>query len=82
MEKIKDTQRIKQILEKGEVSFQDPETGYKYKLCAVCPTDNHECSVANFEKEIGTVSKITRVTFYCPICSTRFDTSPDDMFLR
>jgi hypothetical protein len=82
MEKIKDTQRIKQILEKGEVTFKDPETGYKYKLCAVCPVDDHECSLANFEKEIGTASKIIRVTFYCPICNTRFDAGPDDLFLR
>ena len=82
MEKIKDNHRINEILEKGEIYFQNPETGYRYTLCAVCPRDDHECSVANFEKEIGMVSRIRRVTFYCPICDTRFDVKPDDMFLR
>jgi len=82
MKRIKDTSRIKQILNKGETSLSDPENGYTYTLCALCPTDGHESSMASVTAEIGEGSKISRVTFYCPLCNTRFDAKPDEMFLR
>ena len=82
MKKVKDTPKIKQLLKKGETAFSDPKTGYTYTLCAVCPRDSHECSIANVIKDIGERAKIKRVTFYCPICDTRFDAKPVEMFLR
>ena len=82
MEKIKDTKRIRQMMQKGEVNFIDPESGYKYSLCAVCPNDGQECSIAKFEKSLGKELEITRLTFYCPICSQRFDDKPENLFLR
>ena len=82
MKRIKDIPKIKQMLKKGETSFSDPETGYTYTLCALCPRDGHECSMASVTKEIGEGSKISSVTFYCPLCDTRFDAKPAEMFLR
>ena len=81
MKKIQDKDRIKRILEKGEITVLDTESGYKYSLCALCPKDSYECSVASFEKDGGEVSAIKRVIFYCPICSSRFDASVEEMFL-
>ncbi len=82
MEKIRDKKRIEQMMQKGEINFLDPESGYKYSLCAVCPNDSQECSVTNFERAVGKELKITRITFYCPICNQRFDGWPENMFLR
>jgi len=81
MEKFKDTAKINKALEKGEVTCLDPESGYRYSLCAVCPNDGHECSLAYFEKDVGQDSKITRLSFHCVLCDTRFDASPDELFL-
>jgi hypothetical protein len=82
MEKNRDIDRISQILNKGNITYLDPESGYKYSLCVVCPNDSFECSVASFEREGGEESKITRTTFYCPICGIRYDASSETMFLR
>jgi hypothetical protein len=82
MEKIKNKKKINQILGKGEITFLDPKSGYKYSLCALCPNDNNECSVNSFERTVSQERKITRVTFRCSICDKRFDASPDGMFLR
>ena len=82
MERIKDIDKINRALEKGDITLLDTESGYKYSLCAVCPNDDYECSVASFEREGGEVSTIMGVTFYCPICSTRFNALPEQMFLR
>jgi len=82
MEKIKDNKKIEQMMQKGETNFLDPESGYRHSLCAVCPNDSQECSVANFERAVGTDLKITRITFYCPVCDRRFDGLPEIMFLR
>jgi len=82
MEKIQDTQRINQILQKGDITFRDPDSGYRYSLCAVCPNDGNECSITSYERKGGELSSITRVTYYCPICNNRFDAKPEDMFLR
>ena len=81
MERIKDDKKIDQILSKGEVISIDP-SGYKYSICALCPKDDNECLIASLERNVGQDRKITRVTFCCPICRTRFDASPDVMFLR
>jgi hypothetical protein len=82
MEKFKDLVRIKKMLDKGEITCLDIESGYRYSLCAVCQNDANECSVSSFERNIGAKSKITRVFFYCPICGTEFDVFPENMFLR
>ena len=82
MEKIKDKKKIVQMMQKGEINCTDPESGYSYSLCAVCPNDGQECSVAKFERAVGKEIKITRVTFYCPVCNQRFDGRPENMFLR
>jgi hypothetical protein len=73
MIKIKNPNRIKRTLEIGEITCRDTESGYKYSLWAFCPNDHYECSVASFERATAEESKIKRVTFYCPICSSRFD---------
>ena len=82
MERIKDNKKINQILSKGEITFKDTKSGYKYSLCALCPNDNNECPVTSFERTVGQERRITRVTFRCSICDKRFDASPDGMFLR
>ena len=82
MEKIKDKKKIEQMMQKGETKLADPESGYEYSLCAVCSNDGHECSAAQFERAAGKELKITRITFYCPICNQRFDGQLENMFLR
>jgi hypothetical protein len=82
MRKKKDVIRITQILKKGDITFLDPNSGYRYSLGAVCPNDGLDCSVTSCERVSGEEPKITRTTFYCPICGTRFDASPETMFLR
>ena len=82
MEKFKDLKRINQMLDKGEITCLDPESGYRYSLCAVCKNDCNECSVASLKRNIGEKSKITRVSFHCPICGTKFDAKSEDVFLR
>lgn len=79
---MKDKKKIEQMMQEGKIDFIDPESGYKYSLCAFCPNDNHECSVSNFESASGKELKILRVAFYCPICNHRFDGWPENMFLR
>ena len=82
MRKKKDVNRITQMLRKGDITFLDPDSGYRYSLGAVCPNDGLECSVTSCERVSGEEPKITRTTFYCPICGTRFDALPETMFLR
>ena len=82
MEKFKNIIIIRKILDKGEVSYLDPKSGYRYSLCAVCSTDGHECSLSYAERDFGQGSKVTRLVFRCPLCDTRFDASPDELFLR
>jgi len=82
MEKFKDLQRINQMLNKGEITCLDTESGYRYSLCAICTNDGNECSIASYERNVGEKLKITRVSFHCPICDTKFDVLPEDMFLR
>ena len=53
MEKFKDLKRINQMLDKGEITCLDIESGYRYSLCAICKNDGNECSVASFERNIG-----------------------------
>ena len=82
MEKIKDKKKIEQMMQKGEINCIDSESGYRYSLCAVCPNDGQECSVAKFERAVGKEVKITSFTFYCPLCNMGFDGQPQNMFLR
>jgi hypothetical protein len=82
MRKSKNVGRITQMLGKGDITFLDPVSGYRYSLGAVCPNDSLDCSVTSCERKSGEEPKITRTTFYCPICGTRFDASPETMFLR
>jgi predicted RNA-binding Zn-ribbon protein involved in translation (DUF1610 family) len=81
MEKVKDIKRIKQILNEGKTTFLDPETGYKYSLCATCQNDGHDCSLNSYERKGGETSSIYKVIFMCPICGNRFDASTENMFL-
>ncbi len=81
MRKTKATEKIKQMFHDGNITLLDPESGYKYKLCALCPNDNNECSVTSFEKAGAEESEVKVVTFYCPICGNRFDALPEQMFL-
>ena len=82
MEKFKDLKLINQTLDKGETTCLDSETGYRYSLCAICTNDGNECSISSFERSIGEGLKITGVSFSCPICDTKLDAKPEDMFLR
>lgn len=82
MDKFKDLERTSRMLDKGEITCLDPKSGYRYSPCAVCKNDGNECSVASFEKSVGKKSKVIRVSFRCPICGTKFDALPEDMFLR
>ena len=81
MKKVKDAKKINQILQKGDITYLDPESGYRYSLFASCPNDDHDCSVSSFDKEDGEFTKITRVVFLCPICGNRFDATAEEMFL-
>jgi hypothetical protein len=82
MKKKTDAVRITQILRKGDITFLDPVSGYRYSLGAACPNDGFECSVTSFERESSEEPKVVRTTFYCPICGMRFDASPETMVLR
>jgi hypothetical protein len=82
MKKAKEIAQITQMFGKGDITFLDPVSGYRYSLGAICPNDGFECSVTSFERESSEEPKVTRTTFYCPICGTRFDASAETMFLR
>ncbi len=81
MKKVHDIKKIKQMLKSGEITFHDPESGFKHTLCAVCPTDGNDCSVASFEKESGDSTLIIQVLFNCPICGKQFTVEPEEMYL-
>ena len=85
MEKVKDTERIKQMLQNGESVYTDPENEYKYSLFASCPNDGFECPAKRFEREgmdmVVKTSKITKVVFQCPICGKIFYAEPEDIYL-
>ncbi len=81
MKRVQDTKTIKQMLKSGEITFHDPQSGFKHTLCAVCPTDGNDCSIASFEKEGGDSTQIFQVRFDCPICSKQFTVEPEGMYL-
>ena len=74
--------RIKMMLANGEVTYSDPESGYRYTLFANCPDDGSTASVARIAKENRTGSSVTNIIFKCPICSKLFEGKADDMSLR
>ena len=86
MEKIKDTEKIKIMLQNGETIYIDPKNESQYSIYASCPNDGYDCSPSRFERAglgegIVKISKITRVVFRCPICDNVFKAQPEDMFL-
>jgi hypothetical protein len=81
MKRKKDTQRIKQMLGDGKISLVDPESGYKYNLCGVCPRDNHDCLVSRYDKTGGRVTEVVRVVFKCSLCGNEFTPEPEEMYL-
>jgi len=74
--------RIKMMLASGEVTYLDPESGYRYTLYANCPNDGNTASVARIAKENRTGSSVTNIIFKCPICSNLFEGKEDQMSLR
>jgi len=81
METVRDTGTIQQMLKRGEITFLDPETGFKHTLCVVCPIHGNNCTVASFEREGGDSTQIIQVLFSCPICGKRFSVKPEEMYL-
>ena len=86
MEKLKDVEKIKQMMEEGATECSDPGVSHRYSYYANCPNDNYECSAASYEREgmdyISKMGKITKVIFRCPVCDNVFSVEPEDMFLR
>lgn len=74
--------RIKNMLTNGEVTFKDPESGYRYTLYANCPNDGSSASVARISKENRTGSSVTNIIFKCPICGNLFEGKEGDISLR
>ncbi|MBN1369127.1 MAG: hypothetical protein JW954_02675 [Dehalococcoidaceae bacterium] len=83
MEKVKNKSRISKMLSVGELNYRDPKTGYTYTLCAVCPTDGHDCSITSHDRDTeANRTRITRVVFACPACGNRFTAKVEDMYLK
>jgi len=79
VEKEGESQRIKEMLSRGQLSIPDPTTGFHHSLCARCPKCGHDSSVHRIERS---GMPIIRVVFRCPICGEDFDAGVDSMFLR
>mgnify|MGYP001161943142 CR=1 FL=1 len=74
--------RINMMLANGEVTYLDPESGYRYTVYANCPDDGSSASVARITKENRTGSSVTNIIFKCPICGNLFNGKADNMSLR
>jgi hypothetical protein len=86
MEKIKDTERIIQLLQNGESTYIYPGSNYKYNLFSSCPNDGFDCQAHRFERtgldNVVKTGRITKVVFRCPSCGRVFSAEPDKIFLR
>jgi len=83
MEKVQNTSRITQMLDQGSLTLRDPETGYTYSICSVCPQDGYDCPVTSHDRDCeGNRVRITRVMFSCPACGNRFSARPEEMYLK
>ncbi len=83
MEKIQNKSRISKMLASGRINYEDPKNGYIYSLCAVCPNDGYDSPVTSFDRDtVASTTRISRVTFLCPDCGTRFSARAGDMFLK
>ena len=84
-EKLKDTEKIKQMLKAGKTEYIDPDSDYRYTLYTCCPNEGYECAAKRFEREgmdyVVRVGRITKVVFTCPICSNVFSAEPEELFL-
>ena len=81
MEKVRSIRTINKMLRAGKTTYLDPKNGYKYSLFATCPTDGLDCPLNSFEKKVGASSVVSRITFKCPLCRSRFDATSKEMFL-
>ena len=85
MEKIVDTEKIKQMMEEGVTEYAEPGVSHRYSMYTVCPSDDYECTAASYEREgmdyTSKMGKITKVIFRCPVCNNVFSVEPEDMFL-
>ena len=83
MEKIKNNTKISEILESGNLKYKDPDTGYTWTLCAVCPVDGCDCGITSHDRDTeGTSSRITRVVFACPSCGRNFSAKAEEMYFK
>lgn len=79
MKPVKDTEKVKRMFLKGQPELVDLETGYKYSMLARCPKDGNFSPVARIERAGESLSQ---VTFRCASCSTEFEVSQDDIYVR
>ena len=79
MEPIKDNEKVKRMFVQGQPTLMDVQTGYKYSMVARCPKDGNFASVARIERAGESLSK---VTFQCTSCSTQFEVSQEDIYIR
>ena len=78
MEPVKDEEKVNAMFRRGETTFTDTSTGYKYNMVACCPQDGSFSSVAQTEKTSGGLS---RVIFKCPRCSSLFEAKLEDIYV-
>ncbi|AAW40326.1 MAG: hypothetical protein AAC990_07565 [Dehalococcoides mccartyi] len=74
----KDLALTNKLLSQGLVSSRDPETGFRYILCATCPKDGGDGTVARIDRKDN---EVERVLFCCSICGQEFAAKPEDIFL-
>lgn len=78
MQPVKDNERVKRMLEKGQTAILDPSTGYKYSITACCPADGSFSSISEIEKS---GESITRTVFRCPRCANLFEAKAEEIYL-
>lgn len=79
MAKKGDTQRIEEMLRRGQLSITDLTTGFRHSIYAHCRKCGLDSPVHRIERS-GVA--ITRAVFRCPACAEDFDTDVSNMFLR
>ena len=70
---------IRHALHEGRTTLLEAETGHQKEVCARCPNDGTLSYVYMTTKEHG---EISRVTFRCSQCGTRFSAQPEQMYLH
>ncbi len=74
----KDLALTNKLLSQGMVSTRDPETGFRYIICASCPNDGGDGTVSRIDRKDNVVE---RVLFCCSTCGKEFAVKPEDIFL-